>query len=137
MNGKPWEDLQSAFRRFLEKRKEDQATNAVVTVIQFSHTSRIIYIREPFDVELGLGPYDGGNTIYSSPLVDAFRLLLESAQEIPVLIFMSDGDAHDGNCFETWQKVVRYLPRLEVHTVGFGLGTFHVLLQVHFTCCHS
>lgn len=135
MDGQPWDDLAAAFHRFIAKRMSDQSENDIVSVIQFTGDCRTIYERQQLTLNTTLGKYRGGGTDFIPPLYEASRILSNAhSQEMPVLIFMSDGEA--GDCIAAMKNLVSCCPKLAVHTVGFGRGAGHGLLQVCiFTIC--
>ena len=123
MWGDPWDHLSNAFKQFLDQRLRDQSTTDLVSVIQFDDSARQVMQRVPLQADLELLECNEGNTAFLPPLNMACDILSNrEATELPVLIFMSDGDGHDDPRFvmeKMWEMAEQYRP-LSVHTVAFG-----------------
>ena len=133
MAGKPWSDLCIAFRQFLEKRIADQTENDLVTVIQFDNAKRTVHTRVALSRNIQLASQSQGGTYFVPPLQKTLNHMLSNRRqhEIPVLVFMSDGEAHDAaNVLPSVRNLVNQVQNVEMHTVGFGSGAGHGLLQV-------
>lgn len=132
MSGQPWQDLQNAFHTFTAKRASDQSENDFVTVIQFSTTARFVHDKQPLHSSLALAAPVCKGTNFVPPLNSALSILTGVQREVPVLIFMSDGQAGDGHSsiLETMKSIKPHMPRQSMHTVGFGSDAGHGLLQV-------
>ena len=123
MWGDPWEHLSVAFKEFLDQRLRDQSTSDLVSVIQFDHSARQVMQRVQLRADLGLLECNEGNTAFLPPLNMACDILRNRQDtELPVLIFMSDGDGHDDPeaVLNKMREMAEQYRPLSVHTVAFG-----------------
>jgi uncharacterized protein YegL len=128
MTGQPWNELLNAYRNYIKCRQVDaadlQGAGDSVSVVQFSSSARITYSkRSVVDAELALTMQSGG-TNFGPALDQALHCLKQtSPNEIPVLLFMSDGGGSGG--MEGMHRVKSALSshdNFKVYTVGFGAG---------------
>jgi uncharacterized protein YegL len=131
-----WNELLTAYRKYIRSRQEDaadlQGAGDSVSVVQFDSSARITYSkRSVVDAELVL-PYKGGGTDFGPALDQSLSCLKQtSANEIPVLLFMSDGAGSGG--MEGMRRVKSAMQahaNFKVYTVGFGSGASDTLKQM-------
>ncbi|KAJ1469632.1 hypothetical protein T484DRAFT_1918945 [Baffinella frigidus] len=120
----PWDALLLAYAGFLNKRKNDQGGDDLVSVVTFAMEAHIQYAAVPI---MSVSPslaFHGGGTSFTAALEGASEVLAKTPQgSIPMLIFMSDGE--DNHHVDVSQKVA--LLRSQYERYGFvcncvGLG---------------
>lgn len=129
MKGAPWQELVVAVRRFLQVRVEAGAQD-LVSIVPFSSNARIACemlpladCREKLEILLSNNAWQG--TSFSPALNTACSVIakgLEHEECTPLLMFMSDGGAGDG---EDQMKSLHdnfHAKGLMVKTFGFGTG---------------
>jgi len=130
MSGSPWDELVRAYTIFLNKRLSDQmGVNDIISIIQFDDNARTTVE----GISIHAAPRQlhcrGGGTIFAPALQQA-RNLIATTKDIPVLIFMSDGNASDGpSAITAIQAILAASPNVQVHTIAFGSSAGHQLLQ--------
>ena len=129
MTGKPWADLTVAVRSFLQIRLDAGASD-VVSLILFDNSARIVCQSYPLDKTVAELPnflhQKGGGTRFGPALNNARKVIELGLQYAypPLLMFMSDGGASDGE-LEMAQLLHAVPPdstELQVKTLAFGQG---------------
>ena len=131
-----WAGVVHAYRKYKAKRQQSQSESDLVSVIQFSSSSRITVRMQPLSVATGNLVYHGGGTSFNPAACDACSLARETPQtHIPAIIFMSDGKASDSSsAAREFSKLNVYISAksekdLELHVISFGSCTDDAQLQ--------
>ncbi|PNH01375.1 hypothetical protein TSOC_012746 [Tetrabaena socialis] len=136
MAGQKWSDVVAAYRLLISRRQNDQALEDVVSVITFSSWSRSQGQMLPLARAPASLTYTGGDTSFAPPLADALAAMQAGPADCtPLLVFMSDGQNHDGGTAPLsamGQMVASMRGRnLQVHTIAFqALGGEAMLRQL-------
>lgn len=136
MTGQPWCDLQQAFARFLHLREDCQSFNDIVSVVQFDHSAHIVHEGIKLSTNIQLATQHAGETQFCPPLDYASSIMYNGAwSQSPVLVFMSDGQAHD-DPEDILRRIMdmRDIHQMQLHTVSFGSDDGHDLLRVRIAC---
>jgi uncharacterized protein YegL len=130
MRGQPFASLTTAYSSFLrDRRASGQGTCAdVVSTIMFNSSARVTVDCQPITaVKLEL-TYAGGGTCFGPALREALRQMQKSRCS-PILIFMSDGGAGDGDAEMSAIRAAYGASGLQVHTISFGSGADQAKLR--------
>ena len=123
MKGPKWKQLQEAHCAFMERLLYQPSTK--VSIVQFDCSCRTVLefgdatqaVRTHLVGRLGM-------TNFNPALGEALRLMRVGFRKCssltPVLLFMSDGINHDGDCTQTIANIQREFPALVFHAVIFG-----------------
>ena len=124
-----WSGVVEAYRKYIEKRKQSQSCNDLVSVVQFDTSSRITVSK----VSLSNAPkqlsYNGQRTYFHPAALDACKVAHDTPEtHTPVIIFMSDGEADDADAASREFSILNQRVSsatgkdLELHVVAFGNG---------------
>ncbi len=126
-----WGGVVVAYQHFIAYRIQNQCSGDLVSVVQFQSDSRVTVCQQWIsDAPTHLG-YSGGGTYYTPAAEDAHHLVLQTPRShTPVVIFMSDGLADEGDAIytadlfkETSGEVRnRTGSDLDLHVIAFGSG---------------
>ena len=126
-----WQGVVNAYAGFLISRPSGQATNDLVSVVQFDHRQRVTVERERLRTTAqGLPPCAGGGTCFG-PALDSCHQLLSStpAGYAKKLLFMSDGCPSDVDVSYQAMRALRAAhPRVDVIVVPFTAHAHLVVL---------
>ena len=133
MHSKPWEDLKNAVETFVEQRKL-VSTSDTLSIVIYNISARVVACNQPLSsFTVRCLTYQGGQTSFRAALSTADSLIGQNLRqnEIPVLIFMSDGNASDGEDeMINISKKYNFKYGLVVYTLGFGQVVFDKLQQL-------
>ena len=129
MSGAPWRDLVAAVNSFLHVRL-DAGAQDVISIVPFSHCVRIACQMQPLaDVCAQLSSllkFQSGGTMFSPALAQAHKVIAQGlqlqAEYSPLLLFMSDGGAPDGEHEMGALHATFFASGLQTQVVGFGAG---------------
>ena len=128
MSGEPWQDLVAAVNSFLHVRLDSGAQD-VISIVPFSDCARIACQMQPLaDVCAQLSSllrFQGGGTSFSPAIAQAHKVFahgLMQAEYSPLLVFMSDGGAPDGEHEMLALHATFFASGLQTQVVGFGAG---------------
>jgi len=134
MANDPWRSLMAALQGFIRQRRNDQATEDIVSVVQFDHQARCTVDQASLSDFPSHLSFNGGGTSFCPALSAAESLIRRTpARYVPIMIFMTDGCTQDGE--EQSQSLcstlhANYSRRgFQCHTVGFGDYIATSLLQ--------
>ena len=124
-----WRGVVEAYVKYIEKRKQSQSCNDLVSVVQFDGSAHVTVSK----VALSKAPhqlsYRGGGTCFYPAAKEACKLAHHTPEShMPVVIFMSDGQANDADAaareFSILNQRVSSLTGndLELHVIAFGGG---------------
>jgi uncharacterized protein YegL len=126
MTGRSWNELMSAFHKFLQRRMQHGGSNDLVSVVQFSDRARRTHTtKKVADIQHAKLQQQSGGTQFIPALneaLNAFKSLSSPADVDPILIFMSDGANGDGDCTGTIKAIQNAFPKLRCHMIFFGAG---------------
>ena len=87
-----WSGVVEAYRKYIDKRKQSQSCNDLVSVVQFDDSSRITVNMVSLSAAPAQLPYNGQHTYFHPAALDACKLAHGTPEShTPVIIFMSDG----------------------------------------------
>eukprot|EP01094_Clydonella_sp_ATCC50884_P025936 TRINITY_DN698_c0_g1_i3.p1 TRINITY_DN698_c0_g1~~TRINITY_DN698_c0_g1_i3.p1 ORF type:complete len:434 (+),score=80.98 TRINITY_DN698_c0_g1_i3:118-1419(+) len=121
MCGEDWDSLMEAVWGFLDERHSVQADD-LVTVITYSCSADVVCEARPLHECIGISiPFEGGGTSFAAGLRQVIRALerTDLKRYKPLVLFMSDGYASDGDC-EMIEISDRFGKSVELHTLCFG-----------------
>jgi uncharacterized protein YegL len=130
MRGGPFSNLTTAYASFLRDRcASGQGTCAdVVSTVMFNSSARVTVDCQPIAaVKLELS-YGGGGTCFGPALRAALGQMQKSPCS-PILIFMSDGGAGDGDAEMSAIHSAFGASGVQVHTISFGSGADQAKLR--------
>eukprot|EP01127_Copromyxa_protea_P012712 TRINITY_DN3334_c0_g4_i1.p1 TRINITY_DN3334_c0_g4~~TRINITY_DN3334_c0_g4_i1.p1 ORF type:complete len:2536 (-),score=396.53 TRINITY_DN3334_c0_g4_i1:97-7002(-) len=122
MEGSRWDDLNKAYLLFLRKRRNNQiGIDDKVSIVQFDGIARTICRNQPLsnvkEEELTM---HGGGTAFRPAFKKAAKCFdCGDRSCVPVLIFMSDGEADDDPT-DILLEIHQQHPRLQAHMIAFG-----------------
>jgi Mg-chelatase subunit ChlD len=131
-----WAGVVVAYNQFLSRRRQNQNESDVVSVVQFSDSSRVTVQQ----ISISLAPnqldYVCGGTLFYPAAIHACQLARETPpSHVPVVVFMSDGMAPDASAaagaFSMLNREIRHRLEsdLELHVIAFGSGVDTAQLQ--------
>ena len=126
-----WSGVVYAYNQFLHKRRMNQSLSDIVSVVQFDSSARTtVQMKQLTQVPSSLD-YHGGGTCFS-PAANSAKNLVDAtpSTHVPVLVFMSDGEAHDYDAFQAASTFAsinssvqsRFGDPIELHVIAFGSG---------------
>ncbi|KAL3901507.1 MAG: hypothetical protein SGARI_006057 [Bacillariaceae sp.] len=125
-----WGGVVVAYNKYLEQRLDQQLELDLVSVIQFDNTARVTVQQQGIASAPNSLPYNGSGTQFLPAAQTAYNVAMQTpTTHAPVVVFMSDGMAHDAEHAATTfaqlnSKVkAQYGSDLELHVIGFGGGT--------------
>lgn len=124
LDGTRWESLREAHCAFMAKMKE--MPDVKVSVVQFGLTARrVLQLADASEAANMLLEFkQATSTNFEPALAEAMRLMEEGQRQwpklTPVLLFMSDGENHDGECLATVRTMQQRFPSFSFHAVIFG-----------------
>ncbi|KAL7556250.1 hypothetical protein ACA910_003259 [Epithemia clementina (nom. ined.)] len=133
-----WSGVVKAYNEYLGKRKQNQCVSDLVSVVQFEMEVRTTVKLSDLSKAPADLPYRGGGTCFNPAAQEAQRLVNATpSTHVPVVVFMSDGDANDADAREaalTFSRLNRsvkatYGGDLELHVIAFGYGANTSQLQ--------
>jgi len=127
MSGQPWDDLATAFSKFIKMCASQGGGQDLISVVQFGTvartTLRLASLQEASRCVLEMKP---GSTLFKPALTSASTLFLEGSVRapdlVPMLVFMSDGANTDGGMTSRMSKLCQEAAGLQCHTIFFGTG---------------
>jgi len=123
MSGKPWQELTFAVKAFVERRLKE-SNEDVVTIINYNSIASIkvekLPITEDYSEYLVFG---GGGTLFSAGLQMCIKVLstTDFSTYTPLVLFLSDGGAADGDPEASKIKTDYAAKKLEFISLGFGV----------------
>merc|ERR1712137_1423167 len=121
MVGQPWQQVLNAYNAFVDDRLQQDFANETLSIIVFNNSSRV-HCRSVALSSRPIPTYNGGGTSFAPPLRDAIQIMKEGCG-VPVLVFMSDGQAYDmteSRSLAHQMKTEFQQLGLQTHFVGFG-----------------
>lgn len=149
MSGPKWQKVLTAYQQLLQRRRNDQCLEDLVSVVTFDSQPRTVCHLQPISSAPASFQYHGGGTNFGPAVTMAHGLMAhQPADCTPLLVFMSDGQNGDDHAPITamQQLVATYGGRtnLQVHTIGFQAGSGETMLRQmaataggHFHSCQS
>ncbi|CAF2124846.1 unnamed protein product [Rotaria magnacalcarata] len=126
MSGYGWNSLLRAYQSFLDRRRNDQGSDDLFSVIQFQSTARNICDKKRLADTPRHLTMSGGGTSYISGLESADSVIAnDRSNSSVVMIFMSDGEDGGSNPLPTMQNLrQKYFSnhKFVCHTIGFDDG---------------
>lgn len=133
-----WAGVVEAYNQYILRRKQSQRDSDLVSVVQFSSSSRVVVQIQPISQAPKMLSFASGGTVFLPAAVNARHLVRKTpTSHVPVVIFMSDGgtgtsDASKAACeFENMNREVNEQlgNDLELHVIAFGAGASLIQLQ--------
>jgi hypothetical protein len=126
MSGQRFADLQTAYRNFIEIRRNSQGLSDFVSVVLFNNTARLLHPSPlPISSVPTTLPFRGGGTNFSAGLNAAIPMISQ-CKNTPIMIFMSDGG--DGSPPSVSANLMRSIRNrfaskgFVAHSIAFGSG---------------
>ena len=116
-----WSGLVSVYNKFMKIRRQRQHDSDLVSVVQFSSSSRVTcqltnIVHAPSELQ-----FHSGGTCFAPAASSASHLARQTpSSHTPVIIFMRDGCANDS---QAAANQFASLDNIELHVIGFGHGT--------------
>jgi len=130
MQGPPWTQLMGAYNGFLNKRSADQSrAGDIFSVVPFGSGARVAVDRKDLNTTKQTPiDYRSGGTCFSPALSTALAQIRQAGTGYkPVVVFMSDGGAGDGDPEMT--QLAAAAQGLVLHVIAFGGGADGTKLQ--------
>ena len=130
MGGTPWQALLTAYAGFLNKRRNDQGADDLVSVVTFGSGYTIQHKAVSILSVSGRLDYHGGGTNFDQALQGAVEVLSATPQgAIPMLVFMSDGHG-SGTPVPTISSLRQQYPGFVCNCVGLGSADMDTLREM-------
>jgi uncharacterized protein YegL len=121
-SGSPWQQCVDAYNSFLNQRIKDQGLDDLVTVIVFSCSAQVQVQRSTVESAPRNLRYTDGGTSFC-PALSLADQQMRACRAIPVLLFMSDGEAGDNSAARRQlESMRRSHDGLQINAVFFGSG---------------
>jgi len=132
-----WAGVVEAYKNFMSRRLHDQVMSDIISVVQFSNSSRITLQTQSLSTaSRELSHYGGGTKFYPAAKT-ACQIVRENMDvHDPIIIFMSDGEAADAAAaaaeFSSLRNQIlqRHNRDLELHVIAFGLAKMTQLQKI-------
>ena len=115
-----WQQLQEAHETCMKTLQ--RVFPMTVSIIQFGSSARTVLDRStPAEALACTLHWNSGSTNFEPALAMASQQIRHGDRGVtPVLLFMSDGANHDGDCIRTIQAMQQEFPALVFHAIIFG-----------------
>jgi uncharacterized protein YegL len=124
MRGDPWSNLMTAFKGFINAKQNSQNTLDFVSVVTYNATSKVHYSKVAImsiDESKKNLTYRDGDTEFTGAFREAYSIIANDRLSIPIIIFMSDGDAPDPSYYIQTNLMKDFKARnLKIHSIAFG-----------------
>jgi len=131
-----WAGVVEAYNQYILRRKQSQRDFDLVSVVQFSSSSRITVQMKPISQAPKDLDFVGHGTRFLPAAVEARHLIQKTpSSHVPVVIFMSDGATNDADKAAREFKLMNHKVKerlgsdLELHVIAFGSGASQAQLQ--------
>ena len=127
-----WSGVVEAYVKYIEKRKQSQSCNDLVSVVQFDSSAHVTVSKAALSKAPHQLSYRGGGTRFHPAAVEACKLAHDVPEShTPVIIFMSDGGAESSQDADAAAREFSVLNQrvsaatgndIELHVIAFGAG---------------
>ena len=131
-----WNGVIAAYNQYIARRRQNQSESDLVSVVQFDDHATVSVRMSPIGQSPNNLSYRGGGTSFHPAAQSACELASATPpSHIPVVVFMSDGCAHDAaqaaGAFSHLNRGIRHSHEsdLELHVIAFGNGASTQQLQ--------
>mmetsp|Transcript_139570 Transcript_139570/g.445393 ORF Transcript_139570/g.445393 Transcript_139570/m.445393 type:complete len:196 (-) Transcript_139570:405-992(-) len=127
MHGPKWEDLTQAFTDFVGMCTAQGGGLDMISVVQFGKSARKTLTLASLDMAQRFSlKMTGGGTCFAPALSSARELFQLGSKQAPglapMMVFMSDGENHDGDVSAAMSLICQEAVDLQCHTIFFGSG---------------
>ena len=131
-----WSGVVAAYNQYIMRRRQNQSDCDLVSVVQFDNSALVTAQLTPITQAPNQLDYRGGGTCFHPAAQSACQLAAATpSSHVPVVVFMSDGEAgdagHAAGAFSVLNRNERHKrgSDLELHVIAFGSGASTAQLQ--------